>query len=149
MSSASSNKAEREILDKYLARTGVRRSAQRYKIMDVFLSAEHHITVSELSDLIKKKYPAIGAATVYRTMKLFCEAGIAEEIVIGDGVVRYEHKYGHEHHDHLICTDCGKFIEAKDSQIELLQQKLAERHDFSPTYHRLQIFGLCKKCQKD
>ncbi|KMQ52963.1 Ferric uptake regulation protein FUR [Chitinispirillum alkaliphilum] len=139
-------RAECELFNKHLSENGIRKSAQRYSIMEVFLDAKHHITVAELLELVKEKHPQIGTATVYRTIKLFCEAGIAQEVDIGDGVLRYEHKYGHAHHDHLICNECGKFIEAQDEHIEKLQQQLAERHGFTPQSHRLQIFGICNEC---
>ncbi len=139
-------RAECEVFNKHLSKVGIRKSSQRYNIMRVFLDARHHITVADLLQMVKKKYPSIGAATVYRTIKLFCDAGIAQEVDIGDGVTRYEHKLGHEHHDHLICNECGGFIEAKDDRIESLLEKLAEKHGFTSLNHRLQIFGICKNC---
>jgi Fur family ferric uptake transcriptional regulator len=137
---------ELKIFENYLSAKGIRKSSQRYRILEIFLAADHHITVSDLTEIVRREHPAIGTATVYRAMKLFREAGIAEEVDFGDGVIRYEHKYGHEHHDHLICTQCGKFIETQDSRIEQLQQELAERHGFTPQHHRLQIFGICSAC---
>ena len=142
-------RAECEVFDAYLSKAGIRKSVQRYNIMKVFLDARHHITVADLLELVKKRYPSIGTATVYRTIRLFCDAGIAQEVDIGDGVIRYEHKLGHEHHDHLVCNECGIFIETKDDRIEKLQEELAEKHGFSPLSHRLQIFGICKKCSEN
>ena len=144
----SDKQIELEIFEHYLEKKGVRRSSQRFKILDIFLSSEHHISIAELYEQVKKLYPSIGAATVYRTMKLLSEAGVAEELDFGDGLIRYEHKIGHAHHDHLICTVCGKFIETSDERLEKLQQELAERNDFTPLRHRLQIFGICGKCKK-
>ena len=76
------------------------------------------------------------------------EAGIAGEVDFGERIMRYELKYGHEHHDHLICLKCGKYIEAMDPKIERLQKRLCERFGFIPQKHRMEIFGVCKECQK-
>jgi Fur family ferric uptake transcriptional regulator len=76
-----------------------------------------------------------------------CESGLAEEIKVGNKKTRYEQRYGHGHHDHLICLKCGEFTEVNDSKIERLQDKLAEANDFTPLRHKLEIYGLCKKCK--
>jgi Fur family ferric uptake transcriptional regulator len=81
-------------------------------------------------------------------MKTICAAGLAEEVDFGDGMTRFEHKYGHEHHDHMICLKCGRFIEVVDTQIERLQEKLAKRHKFTPLKHKMQIIGICKNCKR-
>ncbi len=80
-------------------------------------------------------------------MSLLCECGLAEEIKIGKQKTRYELKFGQKHHDHLICLKCGQFIEVNDYKIEKLQDKLAEANDFIPVRHKLEIYGICKKCQ--
>jgi len=103
--------------------------------------------VEDLYDIIKKKDPGIGHATVFRTMKLLCEAGLAGEVHLGDKKVRYEHKYGHQHHDHLICVECGKCIEVMDPTIEKLQDGLCKKFKFSPQRHKMEIFGACKRCK--
>jgi Fur family ferric uptake transcriptional regulator len=132
----------------YLNEKNIRSSKPRDQVFDVFISTEKHLTVLELYELTKAIHPNIGYATVYRAMKVICDAGIADEINFGDGLKRYEHKYGHEHHDHLICTKCGKLIEVLKPEIEELQQIVAQSHDFTITNHRLQIFGICSKCSK-
>lgn len=135
-----------QALNQYLREKGIRQSEQRNKVLDVFLNTERHLTVNELYELVRKKYPKIGYATVYRAMKVITEAGIAEEIEFGDGAKRYEHKYGHGHHDHLICVECGRFVEAMNPQIERLQEKLANDHSFTLLRHKMHLFGICKKC---
>jgi Fur family ferric uptake transcriptional regulator len=96
---------------------------------------------------MKKTVPEIGYATVHRNLSLLCACGLADEIKIGKQKARYEPKFGHEHHDHLICTKCGRFIEVNDPKIESLQEKLAEANDFLPVRHKLEIYGTCKKCK--
>ena len=121
---------------------------QREEILLCFLRTDKHLSVEELYSLASKKDPKLGQTTVFRTLKLLCEADIAREVDFGDRIKRYEVKYGHEHHDHLVCTKCGKFIEAVDDRIEELQEKLCKKFGFTSKSHRLEIFGVCKKCKK-
>jgi Fur family ferric uptake transcriptional regulator len=137
----------REIFANYLIKKGLRNTSQREDILAAFFSAGKHITVDELFSQIKIKNPAIGYATVHRNLNLLCECGLADEIKIGRQKARYEPKFGQEHHDHLICLRCGKFIEVSDRKIEKLQDKLAEANDFTPIKHKLEIFGICKECK--
>lgn len=139
-------KKEIEIFEEFVSRRNLRQTLQRRKIIDIFLSTEKHVSADELYKLVKKKDPSIGYTTVYRTMKLLLECGLCEEADFGDGILRYEHKYAHKHHDHLVCTKCGKFTEVHDEGIELMQERLAKKHKFMPTKHKLQIFGICKRC---
>lgn len=138
---------EFQIFDEFIKDKGLRHTPQRAKVLDTFLSTERHVSCDELYGLVKKQDRSIGYTTVYRTMKLLAESGICGEIDFGDGVLRFEHKYGHEHHDHLICTRCGKFIEVVKPEIEAMQDGLAKKYSFTPIKHKLQIFGICKKCQ--
>ncbi len=131
----------------YLRKKHLKLTDQRNAILNVFLKTERHLSVDDLYDIVRKKDSSIGHATVFRTLKLLSEAGIAKEVNLGDGKTRYEHKYDHEHHDHLVCLECGKFIEAVDSKIERLQEKLCKRHGFVPQQHKMEIFGICKKCR--
>lgn len=131
----------------YVKRKGLRSTKQREEILDTFLSAGGHMTIDDLYAIVKKKDPSIGYATVHRNLKLMCESGLADEIKIGNKKARYEQKYGHEHHDHLICLKCGTFIEVNDEKIERLQVKLAEANEFTPQRHKLEIYGLCKRCR--
>jgi Fur family ferric uptake transcriptional regulator len=140
------NKAK-ETFRNYILEKGLRNSRQREAILDVFFSAEKHITVEELFNMMKKTVPEIGYATVHRNLSLLCECGLADEIKIGKQKARYEPKFGHEHHDHLICIKCGKFIEVNDTKIESLQDKLAAANDFIPVRHKLEIYGICNKCK--
>jgi Fur family ferric uptake transcriptional regulator len=137
----------KDIFGNYIKEKGLRNTRQREEILDAFFSAGRHITVDNLYNILKKKIPEIGYATVHRNLKLMCESGLAQEIKVGNKKTRYEQRYGHEHHDHLICLKCGKFIEVKDEKIERLQDKLAEGKGFIPMRHKLEIYGLCKRCK--
>ncbi|MFH1969865.1 MAG: transcriptional repressor [Verrucomicrobiota bacterium] len=139
---------EKRILEDYLATKDLKYSRQREEILDVFLSTDRHPTANELYNSVRKKYPRLGFATIYRTLKLLCACGLGRELKLEDGTTRYEHLYGHRHHDHLICTKCGRFVEVVDSAIERLQEKLFKRYGFYPQRHRLELYGICRNCKK-
>ena len=132
----------------YLKKKGLKLTDQRQEILNIFLKTDRHLTVEDLYGVVKKKDKNIGQATVFRTLKLLCEADIAKEVDLGDKKVRYEHKYGHKHHDHLVCVECGRFIEAVDPRIEKLQDRLCKRFGFSAQSHKMDIFGICKRCKR-
>jgi Fur family ferric uptake transcriptional regulator len=133
---------------KYLEQRGVRHSKKRMQVFDVFIGCERHLTVAGLVDLVHKKFPKIGIATVYRTLKLIADSGIARAVEFGDGTIRYEHDFGHEHHDHLVCTRCGSFREINSACIEDEQQKIADREGFQLQKHKMILYGICPKCLK-
>jgi Fur family transcriptional regulator, ferric uptake regulator len=137
-----------EHFNTYLKNNGVRSSSRRDKVFEVFIRCEKHVTVNELVALVHKKYPTIGIATVYRTLKLISESGIARAIEFGDGSLRYEHDYGHEHHDHLLCLECGAFREINSSRIEAEQLKIAKEQGFVLQKHKMVLYGLCPDCSK-
>jgi Fur family ferric uptake transcriptional regulator len=105
------------------------------------------LTIEELLTLVKKRDPRIGYATVYRTLKMLAESGIANELHFGDGFSRYELREALSHHDHLICTACGIIVEFEEPAIEELQEQVATRYDFVVTFHRHELYGLCPSCR--
>jgi len=135
-------------LTDYLADRGLKATAQRDNILKIFVEAGRHVSAEELYAQVKKSHPGIGYATVYRTLKLFAEAGLAEERRFEDGFARYEYRASSGHHDHLICTGCGEIIEFENERIEELQQDVAKRNRFEVQSHKLEIYGLCSKCQR-
>jgi Fur family ferric uptake transcriptional regulator len=138
---------EKEIFFDHLKRSGLKRTMQRELILEVFLETEGHSSAEELHHLIRARDPQVGFTTVYRTLKLLAECGLAREERLGDGRTRYEHLYNHQHHDHLICTDCGLLIEFFSEVIENKQDEIATHHRFQATRHSLRIFGICYECQ--
>lgn len=141
-------KDEKRIFLEHIQKSGLRRTAQRDLILEVFLQTEEHLTSEDLYWLVQKKDSSVGHTTVYRTLKLLTEAGLAREVRFGDGKTYYEHHYDHAHHDHMICTECGKVIEFFSAKIEEMQDKMADDFKFKPTHHSLRIWGICETCQK-
>jgi len=138
---------EKTIFIHFLRRKGLKLTRQRQEILKAFLKIEKHLSTEDLYEVIKRKDPSIGQATVFRTLRLLSQAGMAREINLGDRRVKFEHAHGHRHHDHLVCKACSKLIEAVDPEIERLQDDLCKKFDFTPTSHRLQIFGICNQCK--
>ncbi len=138
---------EHEVLENYITQHNLKITKQRRAVLETFLSSEEHISAEELYKMVSAKEPKIGLATVYRTLALLTESGLAAELDFGDGQKRYEHNYQHAHHDHMICTQCGKIIEFQNSLIEKLQEEVAKEHGFEMTTHKLDMFGICKDCR--
>lgn len=139
---------EKEIFFNHLKEEGLKKTGQREVILEVFLKTEGHLSAEDLYNLVKVEDPTVGFTTVYRTLKLMCECGLAREEGMGDGFKRYEHNYNHPHHDHLICTECGSLIEFYSELIEKKQDEIALSYNFKPTRHSLRIWGICSACQK-
>jgi len=133
---------------KYLSEQALRMTSQRELILKIFCRQKKHVTAEELYEVLKKHDPSIGHATVYRTLKLLSEAGIARELNFGEGSVRYEPDTDNEHHDHLVCVKCGENIEFLDEEIEALQTRVVTKYGYELVDHSLNLYGVCPKCQK-
>ena len=136
------------LFEEYAAKTRLKMTPQRRHILDVFLEQQGHMTSEELYERVKASYKSIGQATVYRTLKLLSGSGIPKEADFGDGVTRYERQHGDDHHDHLICENCGKNVEVLDETIEKLQTEVAARHGYKLTRHKMYLYGICPECGK-
>lgn len=138
---------EKQVFHRHIQREGLKRTAQRDLILEVFLRTEEHLSSEDLYRLVQAEDADIGQTTVYRTLKLLKDAGLAREARFGDGLTRYEHNYNHPHHDHMICTECGRSIEFFSAELEALQDAIAAAHQFETTQHTLRMWGVCADCQ--
>jgi len=127
---------------------GLKATAQREDIAQVFFSITRHISVEELYGEVRQVNPRVGYATVYRTLKLLKECGLAEERHFADGQARFENVEAEHHHDHLICERCGQIVEFVQPRIEKLQEEVARRHGYLATTHKMEIYGICKECRE-
>ena len=142
-----SHEVEQRSLSRYLEEHSLKHTQQREAILAAFLEASGHITSEEIHNRVRVGHPNIGYTTVYRTMKLLCEAGLASERHFEDGVTRYEIE--HEHHDHLVCLLCGKIIEFECEMIEKTQLEIAQSHRFRVLRHRHELYGHCADCDQE
>jgi len=131
----------------HLRRHSLKTTQQRELIVDQFLRASGHISIEELLAQVRTRNEKVGYATVYRTLKLLTECGLAAPRQFGDGQTRFEvaDDVTH-HHDHLICVKCGVILEFENAQIERLQDQIAERlGGFRVMHHKLELYCLCPK----
>lgn len=142
--------AEREEqLARYMSQHGLKSTRQRSLIIDTFFVLEGHHTVEELWSRVRQADARVSVATVYRTMKLLSDCGLAHARNFGDGQTRYEAAVGRHHHDHLICTRCGLIVEFENDRIEALQDAVARTHGFTVISHKMELYGLCQSCQRE
>lgn len=142
---------EREILDeqslkRIIRDMGLKVTGQRLAILDALSCGRTHVTAQEVFEVIEKKHPDMGFATVYRFLRKLTEQGFASEVRMGGLPARYELK-SKTHHDHLTCTNCSKIVEFENQKIELLQEEVAKSHGFLLTDHLLELYGVCEECQ--
>ena len=138
---------ETQVLEDYITKNKLKITRQRRVVLNIFAKCEEHISAEELYKIVSGADPKIGLATIYRTLALLTRSGLASELDFGDGQKRYEHKFMHTHHDHMICTECGKIIEFTHPIIEKMQEDVAKKNGFTITSHKLDIYGKCKECR--
>lgn len=128
---------------------GLKTTRQREVIAREFLAHKGHLSAEALLERVRSSDKRISLATVYRTLKLLEESGLASSHRFGDEHAIFEAKLEAEsHHDHLICLKCGRIIEFMDAQIEKLQEKVAQKHNFVSQWHRLELYGHCADCRE-
>lgn len=135
-------------LGEYITEQGLKHSRQRDRIAETFFAMGGHVSVDELVARVRRVDPRISVATVYRTMKLLADSGLAVARQFGGGQTRYEPAAGRGHHDHLICTECGEIVEFANERIEALQESIARRHGFQVESHKLELYGRCARCRR-
>ena len=133
---------------RYMAEQGLNVTRQRLRIAEMFFAMQGHHTLDELYGVMRRSEPGLGQTTVYRTLKLLCEAGLALELQFGDGVARFEPVDAKAHHDHLICQKCGKTEEVHSEAIEVLQRELADSYGYRLLGHAHYLYGLCPDCRR-
>lgn len=131
----------------FLTDLNLKNTSQRRLLFDALLSLKSHITIDDLVSQVQAKDPKIGYTTVYRMLKLMVDAGILTEHHF-DNKARYEIKHDRDHHDHLICSGCGRIVEFCSPKIEDLQDKVAKDNGFLLQNHKHELYGLCLYCQK-
>ena len=138
---------EIDVLEEYISVNNLKITKQRRTVLKIFLECKNHVSVEELYMIVLKTEPKIGLATVYRTLALLTKSGLALEMDFGDGQKRYESSYRSVHHDHMVCTECGKILEFNHPLIEKYQEEVAKQKNFKITSHKLDLFGLCQDCK--
>ena len=138
---------ERDIFRKYLERRGLKLTAERQAVYDELFARHEHLEADEILVRLRGKGKKISRATIYRTLELLFDSGIVGRVRTGETGYRYERLRAGEHHDHLICNECGRVIEFFEPRIESLQDDVCERYGFLPLSHSHQMRGICKQCR--
>lgn len=139
---------EMRILRQHLAENGLKLTRQRLAIADRFLASEGHLSAEELYQQLAVNGARVGLATVYRTLKMLVDAGLAQVRHFPDGAARYENVYGEPAHDHVVCLECGRILEFENTFMPQVYQQVFSDHGFVASGHRLVITGVCADCQR-
>jgi len=134
-------------LGAWIEERGLKHSRQRDLIVETFFGMGGHVPVDGLVERVRARDPHVSVATVYRTMKLLAESGLAVARRFDDGQTRYEASSHGGHHDHMICTACGRIVEFENERIEELQLRVARHHGFEVESHKLELYGRCDRCR--
>lgn len=138
--------AVQDRLDEFIRRKGLRRTAQRDRIVREAFSKDDHFTADELFDRIRKTDTNTSRATVYRTLGLLVEANLLREIDLGENQTTYDPNFlDRPSHNHLLCIDCGRVVEFEDSHIELLNDCVTRRLGFKPVRQSIKIEANCEQ----
>lgn len=141
---------EREItrFQELLQQQGLKLTSERTALVREIFAIHYHFEADELLFKMKEKNVKISRATVYRTLELLVKFNMVRRVHLGEDHYHYEHVSGNSHHDHLICTACGGVIEFHDEILESRQLEICEKKKFTPTFHNLQILGVCDPCRR-
>ncbi len=145
---AGETRAAVERMAAFIAQRGLKQSRQRSLIVETFYAMGGHVPVERVVAEVRRQEPRISVATVYRTMKLLAECGLAVPRQFGEAQTLYEPGGGRGHHDHLICTACGRIVEFENDRIEALQRRVARSHGFEVQSHKLEMYGRCAACRE-
>ena len=141
------NTRELDIFRKYLERRALKLTAERRALFDEVFARHEHLEADELLVRLRARHKKISRATIYRTLELLADSGIVGKLRIGESGYRYERLRAGDHHDHLICKECGRVVEFYEQRIEQLQDEVCERYGFILLDHSHQMRGICRQCR--
>ncbi len=135
--------------ERFLRSRSLKLTTQRRRIFDRAFGTHEHFSAERLYDWLRNEPgEKVSRATVYRTLSLLLEGGFVEALDAGRGELVYEHVLGHQHHDHMVCMDCGKIEEFQEERIEELQLEACRKKGFQLVSHDLRLRGYCKGCAR-
>ncbi len=132
----------------YLRQHNLPVTQQRLAIANVVFASDRHLSVEEVANDVAAEGENAGTATIYRTLDLLVKSGLVVERDFGEGFRRFEPARGIPHHEHMLCTICGRVDEFRDERLERMTTIIAESHGYSRQRHRLVIYGVCADCQR-
>lgn len=133
----------------YLRERELKFTPERQLILEEIFQTHRHFEAEDIVMGLRGRGKRVSRASIYRTLPLLVESGLLREVHSAEKHSHYEHIFGHNHHDHLICTQCGGTIEFFEPRIEGLQDSICRAYGFQPANHKLEVTGVCKECSKD
>lgn len=133
---------------RYLQRIGLKVSGERDAVLLAFLDSPESLSAEDLHRSVRRRDTRIGFTTVYRSLKMFLECGLAHEVAVQDGVTRYQHVYMRRSPHHIICTGCGRSSEFYSPEVDRVEHEIGRKYRYQPTRHAFEIYGLCEKCRR-
>lgn len=140
---------EERAFEGFLATRSLRLTKERRRVLHEVFSRHDHFDAEQLAIKLRRGNPPVSRATVYRTLELLVASGLVQTVHIRDGGRHFEHVFGHDHHDHMICVTCGCVTEFSNGSIEKLQDEECRKAGFRPLTHRLEIRGVCSACSRN
>ena len=131
---------------RYLKAHGIKDTVARRIILNAVLDLHEHFEAEQVLYLLRERGEKVGKATVYRTLPLLVDCGILKQVRFDVKQAHYEHAYGEDAHDHMVCRRCGRIIDFAANEIQALSETIGKRHRFHVITHRFQISGLCWDC---
>lgn len=138
-----------ELFRAYLRDHNLPITAQRLAVARAVLESERHLSAEEIGRELEARDQLVGTATVYRTLELLVRSGLVVERDFGEGFRRFEPARGIPHHEHLLCTVCGRVTEFRDERLERMSMLIAEAHGYARQRHLLVIYGVCERCREE
>jgi len=137
-----------EAFRRYLRDHNLPVTQQREAVASALFFSDAHLSVGDLQRELAAQGEHVGTATVYRTLELLARAGLVQEHDFDEGFKRYEALAAEGRHEHLICTNCGRVVEFSNDRLERMSALIAEDYGFRYRRHRLEIYGVCRDCQR-
>jgi len=139
---------EIDLFRSFIRRKGLRNTPEREEIVGEIFATDDHFDVDELYLRLRSKGSRVSKASIYRNIPLIMECGLIKEVWHEDGHMHYEPMYGESHHCHLRCIKCGKVVEFVEEELQVIEKRLAQKHNFLVVDHRLDVVGYCSTCRR-